>query len=323
MIRQTHHSVCVLIRRYRAVLRHSFWMNAVQANPAWLRGLRKQAGAVTMGALLVAASEVCATPPSVTQVTPDLSKTQTTVTTSGTTFDVRTSTITGTNALNAFTRFDVAQGNTVNLHLPSGTVNLINVVNGQSASEIHGVVNSLKADGKLGGHVYFLNPKGIVIGADGVFNVGSLTLQVPTDDFVEDFFSKPGSHVETVLSGKVPIGDAALISIEGKINAMDSVVLGANKVLLTSASIRAGEVARAEFARIANVEGLVPGTAFEVKEGSIRIVASSDGDGSAQITMTGSSLSADKKISLISVATSPDSFAGKEQATISIKEPRF
>src|SRR3954462_10262818 len=55
-------------------------------------------------------------------------RTQTTLQTSGNVTNVMTSTISGANAFNSFSQFGVGRGNTVNLQLPSGTQNLINVV---------------------------------------------------------------------------------------------------------------------------------------------------------------------------------------------------
>ena len=64
-----------------------------------------------------------------------------------------------------------------------------------------------------------------------------------------------------------------VITVNGKINAMNLVSLQAKDVNLSGARIYAGEVARAEFAKITNVAGLGPATAFAVTDGAIRIVA--------------------------------------------------
>lgn len=106
------------------------------------------------------------------QIVPD-GNTATSVAEQGTVTDVTTGTVKDDNAFNSFTVFDVYQGNTVNLHLPGGTSNLINLVHGKQ-SNIDGILNSYK-NGAIGGNVYFANPYGIIIGPTGVVNVGSLT----------------------------------------------------------------------------------------------------------------------------------------------------
>ena len=61
------------------------------------------------------------------QIIPD-GQTQTQLNIQGATTDITTATIQGDNAFNSFSKFDVYQGNTVNLHLPHGTQNLLNLV---------------------------------------------------------------------------------------------------------------------------------------------------------------------------------------------------
>ena len=60
-------------------------------------------------------------------ITPD-GRTQTTVNVNGHVYDVTTSTVSGQNAFNSFSNFDVYKGTTVNLYLPGSTLNLINLV---------------------------------------------------------------------------------------------------------------------------------------------------------------------------------------------------
>ncbi|MCS3501395.1 hypothetical protein M2189_009094 [Bradyrhizobium japonicum] len=60
-------------------------------------------------------------------ITPD-GRTGTSLQTSGSVTNVTTSTISGNNAFNSFSQFSVGQGNTVNLQLPAGTQNLVNIV---------------------------------------------------------------------------------------------------------------------------------------------------------------------------------------------------
>ena len=125
-------------------------------------------------------------------------RTQTTLDIKGKTTDVFTATRQGNNALNSFSKFDVHQGNTVNLHLPAGTTNLLNLVHDRT-SHIDGVLTSI-ANGAVGGNVFFLNPHGLVVGAEGVINVGSLTAITPTKEFLESIVSPSGTVSSAAIS---------------------------------------------------------------------------------------------------------------------------
>jgi filamentous hemagglutinin family protein len=313
----------MLIRQYRAVLRHSFLMNAILTNPFQHRSLTKVCrSAAGAGVALAMAGTAVGAGPATTSLVVDGTKTSTHIPAPvGGVYEVTTGTVTGNNAINAFTRFDVADGNTVNLRLPSGAINLINLVNDSKASEVYGIVNSLTAAGNIGGNVYFLNPNGMIIGATGVFNVGSLTIQAPTQAVMDSFFSPfydQDGIINNILEGKIAIGKAGVITVHGKINAMNLVSLQAKDVSLSGAAIYAGEVARAEFAKITNVAGLVPATAFAVTDGAIRIVALSSGNTSATVSIDASTMKADKSISVQASSTSTNAWAGDETATISI-----
>ena len=54
-------------------------------------------------------------------------------------------------------------------------------------SQIDGLLNAYQGS-QIGGHVYFLNPYGVLIGEAGVINVGRLSLATPTHDFMHNLF---------------------------------------------------------------------------------------------------------------------------------------
>ena len=80
--------------------------------------------------------------------------------------------------LNRFDRFEVGKQELANLYFrkeaaSSPTLDaLVNTVNNRI--DIQGTVNAIR-DNKVGGNLYFLSPKGMVVGAGGVINAGSLT----------------------------------------------------------------------------------------------------------------------------------------------------
>ena len=133
--------------------------------------------------------------------------TNTTLNVNGTVTDVTTTTIKGPNAFNSFSKFNVNAGNTVNLHVPELSNNLINLVHDET-TQIDGVLNSIKY-GEIGGNIFLANPHGIVVGISGVINVGSLTAVTPTVDFMNGFFNTPGevndASVTALLNGTAPV----------------------------------------------------------------------------------------------------------------------
>lgn len=164
-------------------------------------------------------------------ITPD-GRTATTVMQQGNVYNVYTNTVRGQTGFNSFSTFDVYADTTANLHLAPGTANLVNVVR-DKCSYIDGVLNSYK-DGQIGGNVFFLNPNGIVVGKSGVVNVGSITMSTPTAYFIEQLIARDGSISPTataaVLAGDMPINEKGLISVKGKINAIDRVEMRAGRV---------------------------------------------------------------------------------------------
>jgi filamentous hemagglutinin family protein len=213
------------------------------------------------------------------QIVPD-GRTQTQIDINGNTTDVTTGTLHGVNAINSFSKFDVYQGNIVNLHVPGQATNLLNLVHGQ-VSQIDGILNAYK-NGAIGGNVYFANPHGIVIGAGGVVNVGSLTLITPTPEFMEGFFDASGNPsnggTADLLGGAAPLNPEALISIQGQVHARQAIGIEAGRVVQSGALI-AGPAAlqgMVDFSGLVNIGDLQPAAGLVVENGQIRIVAVGD-----------------------------------------------
>ncbi|MCA9392860.1 MAG: leukotoxin LktA family filamentous adhesin [Candidatus Omnitrophica bacterium] len=230
-------------------------------------------------------------------------RTQTTLDIKGKTTDVFTATRQGNNALNSFSKFDVHQGNTVNLHLPAGTTNLLNLVHDRT-SHIDGVLTSI-ANGAVGGNVFFLNPHGLVVGAEGVINVGSLTAITPTKEFLESIVSPSGTvssaAISAVLAGDVPLSDNGIISIKGKINALDAVRIAAGSVD-HAGQVRAGHSAAVPtLGDIINIDGASAGADIRVDDsGVIEIVTLNDIEISGEVRADGAAGSDAGDISIAS-----------------------
>lgn len=219
-------------------------------------------------------------------------RTHTTLNVNGRVTDVTTATVVGNNAFNSFSKFDVYSGNTVNLQVPSGAANLLNLVNSSSASRIDGLLNAVK-NGQIGGNVFLANPEGIVVGKSGVINAGSLTLLTPTHSFLDSFFDAPGAPnagaTTSMLTGTLPINDKGLIHVKGRINTTgDLSLIGGD--IINAGSIQTGAVfrgAQADFSDIVNVSDVAAGNRISVQNGKIRILAANDIENSGTIAADG------------------------------------
>ena len=113
-----------------------------------------------------------------------------------------------------FDSYNVAAGETVNYLQPSSDSVALNRVLGSELSEIHGSINA-------NGHVYLINPNGVLFGEGAQVNVTGLvasTLDINNQDFMQQ-----REH----FSGE----QAGSVDNQGNINARDRVVLMAPEVL--------------------------------------------------------------------------------------------
>ncbi|MCB1963628.1 MAG: leukotoxin LktA family filamentous adhesin [Rhodocyclaceae bacterium] len=247
-------ALAYLRRQYLCVLRRCAFLNAFSS---WL--------------LLAAPAAMAAQPPIVTD-----GRTATTLSQSGAVTDITTATVRGKNAFNSFSRFNIGSGQTVNLHLPQQTANLLNLVRNER-SHIDGVMNAYK-DGRIGGNVFFFNPHGMVVGAQGQINVGSLTVATPTPAYMERLIGPGGviddAAVDQALRGEIPLSESGLITVKGSVKAARAVQLAAANVNIDGgARIEAGAAAHAGFGALVNIDGLEAGAQMLQDGDTVRIVA--------------------------------------------------
>ncbi|WP_426609924.1 leukotoxin LktA family filamentous adhesin [Bradyrhizobium sp. McL0616] len=209
-------------------------------------------------------------------ITPD-GRTGTSLQSSGGVTNVTTSTVSGNSAFNSFSQFSVGQGNTVNLQLPNGTQNLVNIVR-DAPVYVNGTLNSYM-NGAIGGNVYFADPKGFVVGRSGTVNTGSLNVSTPTREFTDSLIGPGGAingtAVGNLMAGSFPVSPDGNIRIYGRVNAIDGVRLTGQNVFVGGASQR--DIANldhaAKFAASVNSKGLRSAAAITVSNGSIHIGA--------------------------------------------------
>ena len=224
-------------------------------------------------------------------------RTNTSFTVSGNVNNITTGTVSGVNGLNSFIQFNVKAGNTVNLFVPTGASNLINLVSG-GQSQINGILNSVK-NNAIGGNVFFLNPSGVVVGAGGSINAGSLALYTPKQSFIDDFFDSSNlpkdSALAQVTDGTLPVSASGLISIEGTVNTISGVKFNAGGATIASSGVvNTGAVftASASFDRVVNINawagaGSAPTVIAANQDGSIEIVAADSIDIKGTIATAG------------------------------------
>lgn len=150
-------------------------------------------------------------------------------------YDINNQQVNKGSALNKFTDFGIGQKDVANLQL--GSVDRqINLV--KNRIDIDGVVNAIK-DNKIGGDVYFFSDAGIAVGANGVFNVGRLTLGTNAAYGEALYNGGMEKHLaQSAASQAKAVAGGSDISLNGKVYAQSDVVLGAGSVNVKGGEIR-------------------------------------------------------------------------------------
>lgn len=159
----------------------------------------------------------------------------------GTQYDITNQQVNGNNALNKFNDFGIKQHDVANLHMGEAA-HQINLV--KNKIDIDGVVNAIK-DNKIGGDVYFFSNAGIAVGANGVFNVGRLTLGTNAAYGEALYNGKMNEHLAlSAASQAKAVSGGSDITLQGKVYAAGDVVLGAGSVNVTadSVNVTGGEI---------------------------------------------------------------------------------
>ena len=198
--------------------------------------------------------------------------------------------------LNRFKTFEVGAGQIANLYFKTSATDtnhlntLVNTV--QEQISISGTVNGIK-DGNVGGNLYFLSPKGMVVGSSGVINAGALTVITTGIDDITD----PETAISKINYVYRPLGNSP-INIQGKINT-------ANGIDLQSLSIEISKNANGDipclktgmvFNSVVNTDGLVNSV-------SLQYEGSASGNGELQLKRSDST---DAKINLVAYKYADD-----------------
>ena len=138
--------------------------------------------------------------------------------------------------LNAFEHFELGNNQIANLYFKTqnGTTALHTLVNTvENQISISGTVNAIR-NGKIGGNLYFLSPKGMVVGSTGVINAGSLTMITSGKKFKNALDSlDPDAAAAAIAANNWDVDAKAKIDIHGQINTATGIDLRAAYINVT------------------------------------------------------------------------------------------
>ena len=138
--------------------------------------------------------------------------------------------------LNAFEHFELGNNQIANLYFKTetGTNTLHTLVNTvENQIKISGTVNAIR-NNKIGGNLYFLSPKGMVVGSTGVINAGSLTMITSGKKFKNALDSlDPDAAAAAIAANNWDVDAKAKIDIHGQINTATGIDLRAAYINVT------------------------------------------------------------------------------------------
>ncbi len=193
-------------------------------------------------------------------------------------YNINPTDIKGETGFRQYENFTLSKGDIANLIFQYGEENVskfINLVNNQI--NINGIVNSMRDNQFYNGHAIFISPNGMVVGASGVLNVGSLSVLTPSETnykrylnngFQEDISSLQTGTADVTVEGKVfAKGDIDIIARNAAVTAKGALIAGANNgQILTS-----NDGADILFNSLVNTSNIKTGDTIALENGNIVI----------------------------------------------------
>ena len=146
----------------------------------------------------------------------------------GNIFDIDPSQVNGSVGYRQYDDFQLSAGDIANLIYKYGNRDLdtfVNLVDNQI--NIQGIVNTMRDGNFYNGHAIFISPNGMVVGASGVLNVGTLSVVTPAQDKYDglkvDYGNKVYDNINQI--SKMKQDSNAPINIAGQIFARNGVDL--------------------------------------------------------------------------------------------------
>ena len=218
----------------------------------------------------------------------------------GNTYNIEAEKVSGETGFRHYDKFSLQNDYVANLIYKDNYSKFVNLVDSQIT--INGIVNTMKGGNFYNGHAIFVSPNGMVVGASGVLNVGSLSVLTPSQDTFKDFkdafnsndlssYKVDGdsykglitdSHGGVVINGKILARDEVNIYGGGTYKEGDTI---ADKINIDGGGIIAGwkdsktsfnnlDAAKNTFNNLVS-NNITDTTKFALEDGKIKIVASS------------------------------------------------
>lgn len=179
--------------------------------------------------------------------------------------------------------FNLGQGDVANLNFADINT-FVNMVDNQVV--INGIVNSVRGNGFYNGKAVFISPNGMVVGASGVLNVGSLGVYAPNSIDYTNLKNSPSAATLAEATENASNGGAP-ITINGKVITAENVDLVGGQIdIAKNAGIVGGvnlnqmtiqtseQQATALFNNLVNTDNLANGNNFTSDAtGQIRITS--------------------------------------------------
>ena len=145
-------------------------------------------------------------------------------------YNINPTAVNGSMGYRKYNDFDLSKGDVANLNFLKGNKNIetfVNLVNNKI--NIEGTVNSMRGNNFYNGKAVFVSPKGMVVGASGVLNVGSLGIYTPNQSTYNYYLNNPENSLND-LANINNAGDGT-VTINGK-------VLAAKDIDIVSSNIK-------------------------------------------------------------------------------------
>lgn len=191
--------------------------------------------------------------------------------------------------------FTLSEGDIANLMFQYGINDIntfINLVDNQI--KIDGIVNSMRGNNFYDGRVIFVSPNGMVVGASGVINVGSLGVYTPNTDVYNRYKNNPSSDLNSLknpennkdgyvtINGKV-IATQDIDVTSGRIDVSGAMLAGTGNDLVATGRKRAEQI----FNNIVNTQNIHPANNLTNNNGVVTLTSGIGTDISGTVTNYG------------------------------------
>ena len=179
--------------------------------------------------------------------------------------------------------FYLDKGDVANLIYKYGATDISTFVNlVDNKININGLVNTIRNGNFYNGKAIFVSPNGMVVGASGVLNVGSLGVYTPSSQIYDNYKKNPTANMTALTESN----NGKPITINGKVIAANDVTLSGGKVTVGKGggiiagvneskmtTFGKGENAQADalFNQLVNTDNLNAANGFASSNGNIYI----------------------------------------------------